>query len=395
MTMLTGIMIDFDCAVAACRPCRPVSARSFVSLRAMALVAVMGCAGALHAAISPDALSTTTLVVNASSSWTAVDAKAPDQFYYKFTAEAVVQTGGMRYYQYKQFYYRLEPQSGTNLVLYSPYSETTAPPVIVRHDTPPVPSNVLVTLDFLTESLPKPAGTIQSGARNDELFVYIDSMALDADGQPDPNAPALSDTLGVSDPLERFNRVMFTADGAMYTYFFRPIGKGYAYVVPSYARRGISRMDYNIQMPKRVINTALQGKFKGTGIEFSRFMINTTLGLVGFFDPAKNWFGLETYDVDTGQTFAHWGMGPGFFFYLPVITGPTTLRDGIGQIFDDSLDPRGYTVFFIGTGVKILMKFNNLTMKMNEVDRLKAENLDPYNVTRDMWYLMRSSKVAE
>lgn len=365
-------------------------ARPFSSL----LAAVALSALSLVAAVPPAALATS-VVVNASSSWTSVSATAPDQFYYKFTAEAVVQTGGMRYYQYKQFYYRLEPHSGTNLVLYSPYSETAAPPVIVRHEPPPVPSNVLVTLDFLAESLPKPAGTIKSGAREDELFVYIDSMALDADEQPDPNAPVLSDTLGVRDPLERFNRVMFTVDGAMYTYFFRPIGKGYAYVVPRFARRGIERMDYNIQMPKRLVNTALQGKFKGTGVEFSRFMINTTLGLVGFFDPAKHWFGLETYDVDTGQTFAHWGMGPGFYFYLPVITGPTTLRDGIGQIFDDALDPRGYTVFFIGTGVKIFMKFNNMSLKMDDYDRIKDENLDPYTISRDMWYLMRSTKVTE
>jgi len=369
-------------------------ARPFWSLLAMTLIAAPAWADARHPAITPATLNTA-LVVNASSVWTTVDAKAPDQFYYKFTAEAVVQTGGMRYYQYKQFFYRLEPQSGTNLVLYSPYSETTAPPVMVRHDTPPVPSNVLVTLDFLAESLPKPTGTIQSGARNDELFVYIDSMALDMDAQVDTNAPLLSDTLGVKDPLERFNRVMFTVDGAVYTYFFRPVGKGYAYVVPAFARHGLKRMDENIQMPKRLVNTALQGKFKGTGIEFSRFLINTSLGIAGFFDPAKHWFGLEQTDADMGQTFAHWGMGPGFYFYLPVITGPTTLRDGVGQIFDDALDPRGYTTFFIGTGVKIFMKFNNLTLQMDDYDRIKNENLDPYTISRDMWYLMRSTKVAD
>ncbi len=218
-------------------------------------------------------------------------------------------------------------------------------------------------------------------------------------GKPDGKAPILSDSFGVTDPLEQYwNRPMFWVDGVLYVGVLRPVGKGYAYVVPTYVRRGIKRMDYNIEFPRRTICCLLQAKVKGAGVEFSRFLVNTTVGLVGFYDPATDWLGMSTYDEDFGQVFGAWGIGPGCYLYVPLVLQGGTLRDGVGAVFDSATDPRGAIGFVVpgaGAAAVILFKFNNMTLDIDMYDRIKDENLDSYSYVRDMWYLVRTAKIAD
>jgi phospholipid-binding lipoprotein MlaA len=312
----------------------------------------------------------------------------------KFTAESVVQTGGVRAYEYRDVYFRVSPQGVTNRVELPSDLELGLPVKIVDMSDTPLPTNLLAEPIQPLELPPPPRPTppeLPPAPLPTHAFTYVDTAPLDGNPLPDMNAPLLSSELGVNDPIEAFNRSMYAVDGAIYVYFLRPVGKAYAYVVPLYARKGIKRMDHNIQLPKRLLNNLLQAEFTGAGIEVSRFLINTTVGLAGFYDPAKNWFDLTNDDEDTGQTLAVWGVGPGCFLYLPII-GPTTLRDGVGMIIDDQLDPRAW-IPFGGSGIRFLMKFSNATMYFDTLDQKRLETMDLYTLRRDFWYLVREADI--
>ena len=204
----------------------------------------------------------------------------------------------------------------------------------------------------------------------------------------------LSDILGISDPIEPFNRVMFKIEDVLFVYIISPLGKTYAFIVPHFFRMGIKRMDYNIQMPKRLFNNLFQAKFAGAGMTFSSFLVNTTIGLGGFFDPAGAWFGWKKYDEDFGQTLGKWGVGPGFYIYIPLI-GSETLRDGIGEIFNMGMDPRNALVITPAYGVTAFMKFNNISLEIDDIEQKKEEYFDTYSLKREFWYMKRTAEIAD
>lgn len=380
-------------------------------------LAALAC-GAFSLAAQTPATFSTTLVMNVHSVIAPADTNATDQYVYKLTAETLMQTSGVRQYLYRDFVYRIEADGSTNMISSSAYNE-------LKNITPvagmELPTNVLEAFQSFSAGMPAPPadtgddfvivteGEQDIGFRTSPpaespspaprtISVYVDQVTYDALTRGDLGGPLVSDQLGVRDPLEGFNRVMFNIDGAIYVYFARPIGKGYAYVVPQYAREGIQRMDHNFEMPKRALSCLLQAKFGGAGIELSRFLINSTIGLAGFYDPARAWFGMQPREEDFGQAFASWGIGPGPYLYLPLVLQCGTIRDGIGAVFDSAADPRGALGFIVpgaGAGAIILFKFNNMTLRMDEIDRLKDENFDPYTYTRDMWYILRTAKIAE
>ncbi len=375
-------------------------------------------AAALSLAAQPSAPFSTSVVMQVHSFTAPADTNAADHYIYKLSAESITQTSGVRQYVYRDFVYRIETDGSTNLISSAAYNELKNITPIAGFE---LPTNVLEAFTSSPAGLPAPSTsadddfviitegeqdiTFRSSPPPDAqpptprvISVYVDQVTYDALQRGEPGGPLVSDYLGVRDPLEGFNRVMFNIDGAIYVYFARPLGKGYAFVVPQYAREGIQRMDHNLEMPKRAISCLLQAKFGGAGIEFSRFLINTTLGLVGFYDPARAWFGMLPRDEDFGQAFASWGIGPGPSLYLPLVLQCGTIRDGVGAIFDSAADPRGALGFLVpgaGAGAIIIFKFNNMTLRMDEIDRIKDENFDSYTYARDMWYILRTAKIAE
>ncbi|PHS74172.1 MlaA family lipoprotein [Porticoccus sp.] len=140
------------------------------------------------------------------------------------------------------------------------------------------------------------------------------------------------------DPWEGFNRKMFTFNDTVDTYTLKPIAKGYRAVTPDPVERGVSRMFSNVGEVVNVFNDLLQGKFRQAGNDTGRFVINTTIGLVGFFDVADH-FGLQKNDgEDFGQTLGVWGVDSGPYLVLPLI-GPSTVRDGPARIVDRFINP--------------------------------------------------------
>lgn len=141
------------------------------------------------------------------------------------------------------------------------------------------------------------------------------------------------------DPFERVNRVTHGFNEVVLD-VTRPIARGYRKIAPQFVETGVSNFMDNLSYPTVFVNDFLQGKvslgFRDTG----RFLINTTLGLAGFFDPASA-MGLEENDEDFGQTLGKWGVGPGPYLVLPLL-GPSTVRDGFGRIVDQGTDPLTY-----------------------------------------------------
>ena len=139
-------------------------------------------------------------------------------------------------------------------------------------------------------------------------------------GRTSDDLPFMDDDdeiLDVYDPLETFNRGMFWFNDKLYFYLLKPIARGYRWIAPEPFRVAIGNVFSNLATPVRVINAGLQGKLGNTGNELVRFGTNSTLGILGMFDPAKQHFGLAKKNEDTGQTLGHYGIGPGPYLVLP------------------------------------------------------------------------------
>lgn len=134
------------------------------------------------------------------------------------------------------------------------------------------------------------------------------------------------------DPWEPMNRRLFAFNEVMDKYLLRPVAKGYTAVMPDFAQRGVTNFISNIYEFNSVINSILQGRLEGAAQSGGRFVVNTTLGLVGLFDVATP-MGIKPHRADFGQTLAVWGFDSGPFLMVPVL-GPRTVRSGVGYLFD-------------------------------------------------------------
>jgi phospholipid-binding lipoprotein MlaA len=145
------------------------------------------------------------------------------------------------------------------------------------------------------------------------------------------------------DPWEEFNAKTFEFNRRMDKYALKPVAMGWKTVVPEPAGIMISNAFDNLNVVPRVVNNLLQGKWNGAGREVSRFLINSTAGVGGLFDPAKDVWHITKSPADFGQTLGKWGIGPGPYLVLPFME-PLTVRDGIGKVIDRTIDPLTYVV---------------------------------------------------
>lgn len=130
------------------------------------------------------------------------------------------------------------------------------------------------------------------------------------------------------DPWEPMNRAVFRFNDTLDTYALRPVAKGYDRVMPQFLNDGVSNVFNNLGEPKNLLNNLLQGKVHDASVDLARFLMNTTVGVVGVFDVATR-MGLQRNDEDFGQTLGAWGMESGPYLVLPFF-GPSTVRDAGG-----------------------------------------------------------------
>jgi len=142
------------------------------------------------------------------------------------------------------------------------------------------------------------------------------------------------------DPFERLNRTTFIVDDYLAHKVALPIAHGYRNVTPKLVRRGIANVFENAHTPVIIVNDLLQGKFRDSGDETARLMLNTTVGLGGLFDPATAG-GLPKGDNDFGRTLGTWGVPIGPYLVLPLY-GPSDVRDGLAKLVDQFGNPQNY-----------------------------------------------------
>jgi phospholipid-binding lipoprotein MlaA len=143
-----------------------------------------------------------------------------------------------------------------------------------------------------------------------------------------------------ADPLEPFNRAMWSFNSKADQYVLKPAAQGYVAVVPSFAREGVSNFFSNLFYPTTIVNDFLQAKFSRGAADTGRFVVNSIWGVGGLVDVGSR-VGLEKHDEDFGQTLGYWGMGEGWFIMLPFL-GPSDFRDLMGRGVDIFTTPTHY-----------------------------------------------------
>ena len=221
------------------------------------------------------------------------------------------------------------------------------------------------------------------------------SPMLGADKEDGETEDAVEEVT-IADPIEPFNRVMFQFNDKLYFWALKPVARGYNAIVPEPARISVRNLYKNIKMPIRFVNSIFQGKILGAGTELARFGINTTIGVAGLLDVAKDTFDLDPSDEDFGQTLGFYGMG-GLMYVVWPFLGPSTVRDTIGMAGDSFLNPLSY-ISYIGpfgasVGVSLYEQVNKTSLDLGTYEDLIESSIEPYIGVRDAYIQYRKKQV--
>ena len=198
------------------------------------------------------------------------------------------------------------------------------------------------------------------------------------------------------DPWESFNEKMFSFNRGVDRWVFKPAARAYMFVVPEPWQVLISNGFDNINFIPRLVNSMLQGKWDGAGRELARFLINSTAGIGGLFDPAKDFWGIHKSREDFGQTLGVWGNGPGPYLVLPFME-PLTVRDGIGKFVDGLMDPLSYVLPFIWDrlAMKIGDALNERALNYDLFQGFEESVIDMYSAVRHGYLQRRQQLIRE
>jgi phospholipid-binding lipoprotein MlaA len=197
------------------------------------------------------------------------------------------------------------------------------------------------------------------------------------------------------DPLESFNRSMFTFNDNLDQYVAKPLARGYKKITPEPIDRGITNFFSNLDEVGAIVNNSLQLKFKDAASDLGRLAVNSTLGLLGFMDVASG-MGLQKHNEDFGQTLGAWGIKPGPYLVLPVI-GPSSGRDAVGFTADWFTNPLYYVVEDVGVswGLYLIRFVDRRAGLLKSTDLLETAALDPYAFMRESYLQYRLHQVYD
>lgn len=195
------------------------------------------------------------------------------------------------------------------------------------------------------------------------------------------------------DPWEAYNRKIHSFNMGFDKAIFRPVAKGYDVIMPDAPQRGVRNFFRNLAFPVTFLNLILQGKFEDSLTATGRFLMNSTIGVLGFVDVATK-VDIPEYEEDFGQTLAVWGWKNSRYLVMPIF-GPYTARDFIGRGFYGYFHPISF----------VAREYNNYIPLVVDLISLRAELLpfqaeldaasDPYVLVRDVWLQNREYRIYD
>lgn len=220
-----------------------------------------------------------------------------------------------------------------------------------------------------------------------------DSGAADVQAMADADVSANG---GPYDPWERANRRIFAFNDGVDRYFVEPIAIGWDTIVPHPLQLGIRNVFWNLEFPRHFLNDLFQAKPRKAAVDLGRFVINTSFGVGGLFDPARTAFGLEPGGEDFGQTLGVWGMPAGRYLVLPLL-GPSNLRDALGLAVQNfALSPERYFIpNYVSYAMSATQLINARALVLETFRAERAAAFDLYAAVRNAYSQYRSNAVRD
>jgi phospholipid-binding lipoprotein MlaA len=230
-------------------------------------------------------------------------------------------------------------------------------------------------------------------SRADEPAAAVVGEGEESVAEDAGEAPA-SEERAVYDPWMTMNRGIFAFNDGLDRYFLEPVAIGWNAVVPEPGQRGIANFFANTATPRRLANDLLQGKLGKAGDDFGRFAINTTFGVLGFFDPATA-EGIAPGNEDFGQTLGVWGVPAGPYLVLPFF-GPSSPRDATGLVADTLLSPEFYFApWYVSSPVTGTRVINARSLALETVRAERAAAFDLYAAVRSAYLQYRTNLLRD
>ena len=232
-------------------------------------------------------------------------------------------------------------------------------------------------------------------------FLILITLSLNVSAGTDGENSLSKSAKPVKDCFETLNRGSFALNQGLDKVIFKPIAKTYR-ALPSPIRTGTSNVLVNISSLITIPNNILQGEIKTAGINTGRFVINTTLGILGIFNVAEK-MGFSEYEKeDYGQTLGVWGLGAGCYLVLPVL-GPSTIRDTAGSFANVLGGDPWYNISTHGNNeyltksdymaTKILTGVDFRAKNLETIENLEKNSLDFYASVRSLYLQDRQKKI--
>jgi len=208
----------------------------------------------------------------------------------------------------------------------------------------------------------------------------------------------------ILDPLSSYNEMMTTFNDKAFIYGINPVSEAYAYVMPEAVRQSVANFIYNLQFPIRITNNILQGKFQNSSDELERFLVNSTVGIAGLFNPAGDTLHIPEHNEDFGQTLGHYGIGAGFHIVLPFL-GPSNVRDVLGFAVDGYTSPliyqknlKKYKIpknYLQSMAIYGSQMVNKNSLNLGAYDSLKQDAIELYPFLREIYEQKRISDIKK